>query len=113
MYRASDYTYRVFWSHDDEEFVGTCAEFPLLSYVGNDPTETLNGIIEVVEGALDILAEEGKEIPIPLGTYNFTGHFPLRMPPELHRVLAIEAAEQKVSLNRLITERLAAGITTY
>ncbi len=31
-----------------------------------------------------------------------------RIPPEQHRKLAIEAAEQGVSLNRLASERLAA-----
>ncbi|NMD47819.1 MAG: toxin-antitoxin system HicB family antitoxin, partial [Propionibacterium sp.] len=35
-----------------------------------------------------------------------SGKFMVRLPPELHRQLAIEAAEQHVSLNRLISGRL-------
>ena len=32
--RQELYTYRVEWSEDDQEFVGTVAEFPSLSYLG-------------------------------------------------------------------------------
>ena len=31
--RQELYTYRVEWSEDDQEFVGTVAEFPSLSYL--------------------------------------------------------------------------------
>ncbi len=110
MSRAFEYTYRVFWSAEDEEFVGTCAEFPFLSFVGESPAETLDGILEVVDGAIEMLEEEGKEAPAPLGSCSFSGKFPLRMPPELHRELAMEAAEQDISLNRLINLRLAASV---
>ena len=36
--RQELYTYRVEWSEDDQEFVGTVAEFPSLSYLA--PTST-------------------------------------------------------------------------
>ena len=107
MAEANEYTYQVFWSKEDEEYVGTCAEFPLLSYCGEGIGETLDGIIEIVESALDILEEEGREIPVPFGTRRYSGKLVLRMPPELHRRLAIDAAVQGVSINRLVTERLA------
>jgi len=38
---------------------------------------------------------------------HFSGKFVVRVPPELHRRLAIEAAEAKVSLNRLASLKLA------
>ena len=37
----------------------------------------------------------------------YSGKFMVRMPPETHRALAIRAAEEGVSLNRLVTARLA------
>ena len=104
---AREYTYQVFWSKEDEEYVGTCAEFPMLSYCGEAIEETLEGIVDVVRGALDILEEEGREIPIPFGARHYSGKLILRMPPELHRRLAMDAATQGVSINRLVTERLA------
>ncbi|WP_442944802.1 toxin-antitoxin system HicB family antitoxin [Nostoc sp.] len=38
---------------------------------------------------------------------NYSGKFVVRIPPEHHRRLAIEAAEQKVSLNRYVSLKLA------
>lgn len=36
--KANDnYTYRVQWSEDDEEYVGLCAEFPSLSWLAATP----------------------------------------------------------------------------
>ena len=110
MAEASEYTYRVFWSSEDEEFVGTCAEFPLLSYCGDDIAETLAGIVDVVASALGLLQEEGREAPEPYGARLYSGKLLVRMPPELHRQLAMAAASEGVSLNHLITERLAAGV---
>ena len=31
------YTYRVMWSEEDEEYVGLCAEFALLSHLDDTP----------------------------------------------------------------------------
>ena len=32
--QADRYIYRVIWSEEDEEYVGLCAEFGLLNYLG-------------------------------------------------------------------------------
>ncbi|NBY52144.1 MAG: toxin-antitoxin system HicB family antitoxin, partial [Betaproteobacteria bacterium] len=37
----------------------------------------------------------------------YSGRFLVRVPPALHRTLVTEAAEQGVSLNRLISAKLA------
>ncbi len=36
------YTYRVMWSDEDEEFIGLCAEFPSLSWLGKTSSGALN-----------------------------------------------------------------------
>ncbi|PIF03179.1 MAG: hypothetical protein CSA63_02285 [Propionibacterium sp.] len=38
---------------------------------------------------------------------SYSGRFLVRIPPEAHRQLAVEAAEQNISLNRLVANRLA------
>ena len=43
----------------------------------------------------------------PLSDRKYSGKFMVRVPPEVHRQLTIEAQEQKVSLNRLISAKLA------
>ena len=46
-------------------------------------------------------------IPTPLAMRDYSGEFRVRIPPHLHRRLAPEAAESNVSLNRLVSARLA------
>lgn len=58
---------------------------------------------EVVADMLD----NGEKVPEPLSSRKFSGKFMVRVPPEVHRHLAIEAAEEKVSLNRLVSAKLA------
>jgi predicted HicB family RNase H-like nuclease len=45
-------------------------------------------------------------LPQPLGVKKFKGNLTLRIPPELHRELAIKSAEQGVSVNQYILSRL-------
>ena len=100
------YTYRVTWSEDDQEFVGLCAEFPSLSWLENSPEEALKGVRRLVEGCVADLQSENGEVPEPLSTKSFSGKFMVRVPPETHRSLAIQAAEAGVSLNRLVASKL-------
>jgi predicted HicB family RNase H-like nuclease len=45
-------------------------------------------------------------IPEPLGTRHYKGNITLRVPPDVHRNLAILSAEQGVSINQLVLSRL-------
>jgi len=49
----------------------------------------------------------GEPVPEPLSERRYSGRFLVRVPPALHRALVTEAAEQGVSLNRLVSARLA------
>ena len=52
----------------------------------------------------------GEKEPEPIADRTYSGKFVVRIPPEAHRVLAVEAAEQGVSLNRLASARLANNV---
>ena len=52
------YTYRVFWSREDEEFIGICNEFPGLSNLHENRNEALIGIKKLVKFANQILHEK-------------------------------------------------------
>ena len=101
------YTYRVSWSPDDEEFVGLCAEFSSLSHLAESRSEALAGIEALVRDVVEDMRVSGEPIPAPLSEQAYSGRFQTRIPPELHRRLVIEAAEAKVSLNRLVSLKLA------
>ena len=101
------YTYRVTWSQDDREYVGLCAEFPSLSWLAASPEGALKGIRKVVADVVADLRKSGEEIPEPLSSRRFSGRFLVRVPPDVHRQLAVEAAEAGVSLNRLASAKLS------
>jgi predicted HicB family RNase H-like nuclease len=100
------YTYRITWSEEDEEYVGLCAEFPGLSWLASMPEEALAGIRGVVADVIADMRTTGELIPEPLATKRFSGRFMVRIPPEVHRRLVIEAMEAGISLNRLASARL-------
>ena len=102
------YTYRVTWSAEDNEHVGLCAEFPSLSWLAVTPEDALAGIRSAVAEVVSDLQACGEPVPVPLSEKRFSGEFRVWIPPELHRALAIQAAEQGVSLNRLASAKLAA-----
>ena len=101
------YTYRVTWSAEDSEFVGLCAEFPSLSWLASGPGAALRGIRRVVAETLADLKKGGEAAPEPVASRRYSGKFLVRVPPDIHRRLATEAAEAGVSLNRLASAKLA------
>ena len=104
---ANDYyTYRVLWSNEDKEYVGLCAEFPSLSWLAETQEEAFLGIRGVVGEVVSDMQLNGEPIPEPTVTKRYSGHIMVRVPPEVHKTLAVEAAESNISLNRLVNAKL-------
>ena len=101
------YTYRITWSPEDGEHVGLCVEFPSLSWLASTQSEALSGITELVRSVLADMQANGEPPPEPLADRSYSGRFVVRVPPETHRDLVLKAAEEGVSLNRLVSARLA------
>jgi predicted HicB family RNase H-like nuclease len=102
------YTYRVTWSQEDSEHVGLCAEFPSLSWLALTPEKALAGIRKLVGEVVADMQKTGEPIPEALSERQYSGRFMVRVPSQVHRALATEAAEQGVSINRLVSAKLAA-----
>jgi len=101
------YTYRVTWSTDDNEYAGLCAEFPSLSWLSKTPEGALRGIRKVIADVVNDMKKNREEIPEPIANRTYSGKFMVRVLPEAHRKLAIQAAEAGVSLNRLASAKLS------
>ena len=104
---VNHYTYRVTWSAEDNEHVGLCAEFASLSWLAPTPEKALAGIRRVVAEVVAEMQASGEPIPQALAEKNYSGRFMVRVPALVHRALATEAAEQGVSINRLVSAKLA------
>ncbi len=101
------YTYRVTWSEEDGQYVGLCAEFPSLSWLADTQDAALAGIRNTVKQVIQDMQSTGEPIPQPLATKRYSGKFTVRVPPDVHRKLQIQAAESKVSFNRLVSAKLS------
>ena len=107
MLQNDHYTYRVTWSEEDGEYIGLCAEFGSLSWLAPEPEAAIHGIRKVVAKVVADLQKNNEPVPEPLAAKKYSGRFMVRVLPELHRQLALEAAESGVSLNRLASDKLS------
>ena len=101
------YTYRLTWSEDDGEYVGLCVEFPSLSWLSKTPEAALKGIRKLVVDVVAELHTNSEAVPDPIACRSYSGKFMIRIPPDVHRRLAIIAAESGISLNRLASSKLS------
>lgn len=101
------YAYRVVWSEEDKEYVGLCAEFPSLSWLDKAQDNAFKGIRKLVAETIVDMKLHRESIPEPLASKKFSGKFVVRVTPQRHRELALEAQESKVSLNRFVNDKLA------
>ena len=103
---ADRYTYRLTWSVKDKKFIATIVEFPSLSWIADTRQAALEGLTSVVEEVLHDMLAEGEEIPSPWDERTFSGKFNLRLGPDLHKKVAIEAAERHESMNTYVIKQL-------
>ena len=73
----------------------------VVTFQGKTVNEIKRAFRDSVEDYLEFCAERGEEPDKP-----FSGRLMVRLSPELHRRLYIEAREQGKSLNQLITEKI-------
>ena len=97
------YEYHIFYSDEDDAYVGTVVEFPYLSSFDDTPEGAYKNIKDIVKEGIEILKEEGKEPPVPLIDREFKGNISLRLSPETHRMAAQRAREEGCSLNQFLT----------
>ena len=105
--KVDRYTYRVTWSEEDQEYVALCVEFPSISWLDKSQEKTLVGIRKLVTNTVTDLKQSGEPVPQPISARPYSGKFVVRVPPEVHRALALRAAEAGVSLNRLVSSKLS------
>lgn len=63
---VSHYSYRVSRSTEDGGFVATCLEFPSLSWLAGSRAEAVQGLVDLVRGAVMDMEQQGEEVPARL-----------------------------------------------
>lgn len=97
----------VTWSDEDNEYVGLCAEFPSLSWLAVTPEAALKGIRKLVADVVKDMLNNGEIAPIPIACRQYSGKFVVQISPDIHRNLAIQAAETGVSMDRIARTKLS------
>lgn len=104
---SEKYSYETSWSEQDAAFIARVQEFPSLAAHGESPEQALGELRSLVAFVLEELREEGSPIPIPLSLRDYSGRFNVRIPPELHRALVLDATRANMSLNSYVLYKLS------
>ena len=104
--RALKLAYYIEYDEDDKVYLGRCAELPSVIAHGKKPDLALKEIQTAVAEVLKWMQQEGQDLPDPISLSQFSGKFRLRMSPEKHRKIAIEARLRGVSMNQLIVNKI-------
>jgi predicted HicB family RNase H-like nuclease len=97
---VSRYTYRAQWCPEYDEYIAVCTELPFLSRRAPTGHEAIASIEDAVDQHVASMQRSGETPPTPLTERNYSGTLVIRTSPALHARLAIEAAEQGVSMNQ-------------
>ena len=104
--RFDGYTVNVFLD-DDGEYLAHFVEMPSVSAFGETPEEALSELAVAWEGVKESYEKHGEPVPIAPARKEYSGQFNVRIDRRLHRALAIEAAKAGVSLNAIVSQKLA------
>lgn len=106
--KTADPYYRVSIEYSDEDgcFVARVPELPGCVSDGSSYEEAAANIREAMSGYILSLKEEGRPLPTPLSKKKFTGKFPVRIDPEIHKQAVAKAMEEGISLNKLVARAL-------
>ena len=104
--RFDGFTVNLFLD-EDGEYLAHFVEMPNVSAFGESPEEALKELTTAWEGMKESYRKRGESIPIAPARKEYSGQFNVRIDRRLHRALAIEAVQAGVSLNAIVSRKLA------
>lgn len=94
---------------ENNEWLAHFVELPRVSAYGDTASEALQEL-EVAWGLLkESYSENNEPIPVAPARKQYSGAFNVRVDKRVHKALAVEAAQAGVSLNALVSQKLAAS----
>ncbi|NQT73903.1 MAG: toxin-antitoxin system HicB family antitoxin [Chloroflexi bacterium] len=100
----------VEWSDEDSCYIGTSPGLLDGGVHGQNEAKVFKELCEVVEDTITIMKNSGKPLPKQTANKQFSGKIALRIPPDLHKAVAIQAIQEGESINKLIQHKLEAAI---
>jgi predicted HicB family RNase H-like nuclease len=100
----------VEWSEEDQCYVGTAPGLIIGGVHGKNEAKVFAELSEAVDEAIHLLKKDGSPLPKATANRKFSGSLLLRIPPSLHKLLAIKALKAGESINKFIQKNLEAKI---
>lgn len=106
------YAYNITIRRDDFDgeilFEARVQELPDLTEYGSSFKEAYDLAVDTIETAAGVFAEKGQSFPLAVvPSDDFSGRVTLRLPRSLHRILAGQASNERVSLNQHLVNILS------
>lgn len=101
------YLITIVWSEEDQCYIAEAPELEGCVTHGSSIDEAARQAQDAIESWIRVAKKLNHPIPEPVATRRVSGKFNVRLPRNLHKELVIKAAQEKVSLNYLITSYLS------
>lgn len=108
--KADRYLKVVEWSDRDKCYVGTSPGLIVGGVHGKDQKKVFSELCQVIEETVELLEKEGRPLPEETVNKKYSGKVLLRLPPELHKMLALKALKEGESFNRLLQQQLESSL---
>lgn len=92
------------------DWIAHFVEQPEISAFGADAEGALNELAQAWDAVKQTYVEEGRPIPVAPARKTYSGQFQVRIDRRIHRALAIEAARAGITLNALVSRKLAESV---
>ena len=107
---SDNYLKIVEWSDEDHCYIGTSPGLFDGGVHGKNEANVFKELCETVDETITLMKKEGKPLPSPTANKTFSGKISLRIPPELHKTLAVRALQEGQSVNKLIQHKLEEAV---
>lgn len=102
---ASKYVKFVEWSDEDQVYIGRCPELFGGGVHGDEPIKVFEDLCVAVEDVLGHQIKGEKKI-VNNNQKKYSGKFIVRVDPELHRAISVQAENQGISLNQYVLKKI-------
>ena len=105
-YMSMSYRMEVVEDKTEGGFVVSYPDLPGCITCGETVESAISNALDAKKAWLEAALEEGVEIHEPDSLEDYSGQFKLRMPKQLHRVIAERAEEEGISMNQFLVYTL-------
>lgn len=106
MKGSDQYIKLVYWSDEDQCYVGRSPGLFFGGVHGDDEAKVFTELVAVIDDWVESCEKEGMELPAPTANKSYSGKFNLRTGEELHERLALESMKLSESLNTYVVKTL-------